>query len=144
MSSGGVNIRINKPTHRRVVISALEVVERGLSVLGLTAMPDYALDTHTKPHRFRVGILRRYIDLQLTDKLPNVEIGAIGQHVTNGVAGTGLAFVSGRKIVPCRITVGIAGTTLHGTTCVSIVGNLLLLMVLPISPLVWVHASPVA
>jgi hypothetical protein len=40
----------------RIVKSALEIVERGLSVLGLTAMPDYTLDTHTKPRGFRVGI----------------------------------------------------------------------------------------
>ena len=45
---------------------------------------------HLIPTRNRMDfvwvILRRYIDLQLTDKLPNIEIGAIGQRVANGIA----------------------------------------------------------
>ena len=49
-------ISIEESTDLRIVISALEIVERGFSVLGLTTMPDYALHTHTKPHGFRVGI----------------------------------------------------------------------------------------
>lgn len=45
---------------------------------------------HLIPTRNRMDfvwvILRRYIELQLTDKLPNIEIGAIGQRVANGIA----------------------------------------------------------
>ena len=53
----GVGICIDESAQFGIVITRLEVVERGLSVLGLTTMPDYALHTHTKPHGFRVGTL---------------------------------------------------------------------------------------
>ena len=67
MSSGYIVIRVDESTHLRIIITGLEIVERGLSLLGLTTIPDYALDTHTKPQGFRVGILRMYIDLQITN-----------------------------------------------------------------------------
>ncbi len=66
-------------------------------------MPDYALDTHTNPHGFRVGILRMYIDLQITDKLLNVDLGAVGQHVANGVTGSSLIHVPSQHIIPGTI-----------------------------------------
>ena len=46
----------NEPSNCGVVVSGLEVIEFGLSVLGLTAMLNYALDTHTKSIGFRVGV----------------------------------------------------------------------------------------
>ena len=72
MSSGGINVRIDKSTHRRVVISALEVVERGLSVLGLTAMPDYTLDAHTKSHGFHVEVVCGKIFYQVRSIIRNI------------------------------------------------------------------------
>ena len=42
--------------------------------------------------------LRMYIDLKITDKRLNVNLGAVGQHVTNGVTGNGLAIVTGQQI----------------------------------------------
>ena len=56
LAGGGKSVGVDESAYFGVVITALEVVERGFSVLGLTAMLDYALDTHTKPHGFRVGI----------------------------------------------------------------------------------------
>ena len=98
LSTTCIAVTIDKSTHRRIVISALEVVERGFSVLGLTATPDYALDTHTKPHGFRVGIfLRMYIDLQLTNKFPNVDLCAVRQHVANGITGDGLSIATSHQ-----------------------------------------------
>ena len=57
MTSRCIGVGVDEPAHIGIVITGLEIVERGLSVLGLTAMPDYALDTHTKSCGFRVGIL---------------------------------------------------------------------------------------
>ena len=58
-------------------------------------MPDYALDTHTKPHGFRVGIFENpqfprseivfTIGHRLTDMLPSVGLGAVREHIANGV-----------------------------------------------------------
>ena len=56
--------------------------------------------------------LRMYIDLQLTDKLPNVDLGAVGRHVGNGIIGNGLAIVAGQQITP-GTTIGIVDSTLH-------------------------------
>ena len=53
----GVGIGINESAQFGIVITGLEVVERGLSVLRLTTIPNYTLDTHTKPQGFRVGII---------------------------------------------------------------------------------------
>ena len=50
-------IGIDESTQFGIVITGLEIVERGFSILGLTAIPDYPLNPHTKPHGFRVGIL---------------------------------------------------------------------------------------
>ena len=55
LSSGSISIGVEEAAQVGVVIPGLEVVETGFSVLRLTAMPGYALDTHTKPNGFRVG-----------------------------------------------------------------------------------------
>ena len=41
----------------QAALSGEEIVERGLSVLGLTARPVFVPYTHTKPYIFRVGNL---------------------------------------------------------------------------------------
>ena len=98
LAGGDEGIGIEESAELWVVISALEIVEPGLSVLGLTAMPDCTLDTHTKPHGFRVGIfLRMYIDLQLTNKFPNVDLCAVRQHVANGITGDGLSIATSHQ-----------------------------------------------
>ena len=56
MAGGGKGVGVKESAEFGIVITGLEVIEFGFSVLGLTAMLDYALDTHTKPHGFRVGI----------------------------------------------------------------------------------------
>lgn len=40
---------------------------------------------------------------QLTDKLPNVDLGAVKQHITNGITGNGLAIIAGQQIAPCGV-----------------------------------------
>ena len=59
-------------------------------------MPDYTLDTHTKPHGLRVGIFENpqfpmsaivfTIGHRLTDMLPSVGLCAVREHIANGVA----------------------------------------------------------
>ena len=60
--------------------------------------PDYAHGTHTKPHGFRVGILRMHIDLQIRDKLLNIDFGTVGQHVANSITGNGFTIMLIRQI----------------------------------------------
>ena len=57
LSGAGVGIRIDESAQFGIVIARLEIVERGLSVLGLSAMPIHTLYTHTKPNGFHVGNL---------------------------------------------------------------------------------------
>lgn len=72
--------------------------------------------------------LRMCIDLQLTnklpitDKLPNVDLRAVGQHIANDVTGDGLAIIAGQQIAPGRIVEGIIDCTLHRTQCAGGVG----------------------
>ena len=56
LASGDEGVGVDEAAEVGIVIPGLEVIEAGFSVLGLTAMLDYALDTHTKPQGFRVGI----------------------------------------------------------------------------------------
>ena len=48
MASGGINVRINKSTQLRIVITGLEIVERGLSVLGLARRPVFHQSVPTR------------------------------------------------------------------------------------------------
>lgn len=62
---------------------------------------------------------------QLTDKLPNVDIGAIKQHVANGITGNSLAIVASQQIAPCGITIGIGDGINNSIQCSSGVSILL-------------------
>ena len=59
-----------------------------------------------------MGILRMYIDLQITDKLLNVDIGAVEQPVASGVTGNGLAIVACQQITQGTI-IGIVDSALY-------------------------------
>ena len=48
-------ISIDESAQLGIVITGLEVVERGLSVLWLSAMRSYAFDTHTKSYGISCG-----------------------------------------------------------------------------------------
>lgn len=55
-----------------------------LVVPSLINIPNFTVDTHTKPQWDFVWVFFRIcIDLQLTDKLPTVDLGAVGQYITN-------------------------------------------------------------
>ena len=56
LAGGGVGIGIDESAQFGIVVTGLEVVERGLGVLVLSTMPYYAIYTHTKLHEFRVDI----------------------------------------------------------------------------------------
>ena len=51
-----IGIGIDESAQFGIVVTGLEVVERGLGVLVLSTMPYYAIYTHTKLHEFRVDI----------------------------------------------------------------------------------------
>ena len=57
MTGAGVGVSINESTQLGIVITGLEIVERGLSILGLTAMSVHMQFLPTRNLRFRVGIL---------------------------------------------------------------------------------------
>ena len=94
-------------------------------------MPDYTLDTHTKPHGFRVGnfenvrfskypqMLEQLSAIVLTNgtftaMLPSEAPDAVRQHISNGVNGNGLTIVSDQQIAPYTI-IGIVDSALHRT-----------------------------
>jgi hypothetical protein len=57
LSSRNKNIGIDESTQFGIVITGLEIVEPGFSVLGLPAMHAYADSIPTRNLRFRVGTL---------------------------------------------------------------------------------------
>ena len=82
MSSGYIGISVDEPPYLRIVIAGLEIVERGFNVLGLSARPIYTQSVSTRNRMDFVWVfLWVYIALQFTDKLPNVDLGAVRQHV---------------------------------------------------------------
>jgi hypothetical protein len=56
LAGGGVGISIDEPSHLGIIITGLDVVERGPSVLRLTARPIFAFSSPTKSRRFCGGI----------------------------------------------------------------------------------------
>ena len=55
-TAGYGSIIVEEISRLRIVITGLEVVERGLSVLGISTMPVYTQSVPTQNSEFRVGI----------------------------------------------------------------------------------------
>lgn len=68
-----------------------------------------------------MGIFEDVLDLQLTDKLPNVHLGTDGQNNANGVADNSLTIIANQPIVAYTI-IGTCDSVLYGTQRDCVVG----------------------